>query len=227
VSRSLSKALTRMQVGDSPAASIVGPLSEQARDLAALRRLEQADVTNIISSRPVAQEFTAQTSVLLGAFDGNNITGVRVSFVGAINGAGVGVAAPLVRLKPNNAASIPAQAVASRVYTPTPSYAATADATYGGAFATVAGLTVGQKSWAVNNGDEHFSFTGVFFTPTSHGWREWDGTFTARDLGADGNRGLKGSVFSTWQDNTTAVVTLWLSIDAGSLTGRVVCEVVP
>jgi hypothetical protein len=171
--------------------------------------------------------FANVSSFAIGAVDGNNITGVRLSFIGAINGAGVGVAAPLIRLKPNGATSIPAQAVASRVYTPTPSYAATADATYGGAFATVAGLGVCQKSWAVNNGDEHVSFTGIFFTPISLGWRQWDGTFTARDLGADGNRGLKGNVFGAWQDNTTTVASLTLAIDAGTFSGKLTMEIIP
>lgn len=39
-----------MQVSDSPAKTIVGPLVDQARQLANLKRRQEADVTNIISS---------------------------------------------------------------------------------------------------------------------------------------------------------------------------------
>jgi hypothetical protein len=94
----------------------VDPYSHQAERMAEMERrlalLEGAANARVQRFRRV---LSTATNVNLLNFDGDSFTGIRISFVGAINGAGVGVAAPLIRLKPNGLTSLPTQSVVPEV----------------------------------------------------------------------------------------------------------------
>lgn len=53
MSKSLDRALARMQLSDSPVATLLGPTVETRRDLEALRRKQQSDVSNLMRAAGV------------------------------------------------------------------------------------------------------------------------------------------------------------------------------
>lgn len=198
---------------DTPAdaAEYIRSLESRIHDLATAvgRVMPRAPIT--VSSASVID---------LGAIDGDNITGVRISLSGQTFGTGGNT---YMRVRPNGAASVLMQNYAHRVLTNGGGYTTTDSGLFGGAF-SVGNMLLAATDWgtASNQLDAH----GTFYTATGH-WRTYLGQYANRDAVSDGNLSAAGRVVSTWAEETIPITSLSLTLDAGTFTGRVSVEIVP
>ena len=167
---------------------------------------------------------TAPVSVVdLGAVDGPNITGVRVT--GNLKTAGTG-GNTVIRLRPNGLSSISVLAMAHIAIWNTA--ATSTDLTaYAANFANAGGMMVAGHGWASSSNGVKFS--GVLYTDRLAGAdnRVYLGQYTNHDLITNTQQHSFATVTSQWNDTSTDVTSLALAIDAGTFYGKIVVEVVP
>lgn len=166
---------------------------------------------------------SAVTSASLGSIDGDNITGVRITVAGMING---NTASTYLRLRPNGLTSMSMAVMAQRAYfSGTPP--ATADLAYGAGMATAAGLILATTDWGANNCSifaTHMFGTQVL---SSVHRRHMIGQYSNQDIETEPNKYMTGRITSIWNDMTTTVSSLTVVVDSGTFTGRIVVETLP
>jgi hypothetical protein len=204
---------------------MIDPYYHQAQRIAELEGrialLEQKAVTR--SDKYVRVLPSGTTSMeIANRINGDAITGVRISgFLKLL----LASSRPFVRLKPNGLSSMGTSAVWQRVYFQTPTQVS--DTQFGANSATQAGLILTRGDWP-GSATQTATFDGVFFTTTGLGGRRhWIGTATSQDLSVSSNNYLSARAFSWWEDVTTTVTSLTLSVDAGTMEGRVTVEILP
>lgn len=195
-----------LQVGDQVSALTFG------NDMIVLGRLA-----------PRVFEVSAASTVDLGAFDGENITGVRISLFGVVAGG----TDTTLRLRPNGLSPVSANSVAELVYSGGSSHATVSTLLNGGAVGSVAGVPIAHTHWSVAG--TVLAANGTFYTPKLGGsvCRIWEGAYTSRDATTDASNIANGVVSAQWNDVSTSITSLALALDAGTFTGRVSVEVVP
>jgi hypothetical protein len=214
MNRSIERALTRMQI-NSPAATLVGPIVEARRDIAASERRRLNDTKSLRTSNVF--EVSAQSVVDLGSYQGENITGIRLSVHGRITSP-----SGFWRIRPNGGTSFSANGVQHITYWDGASQLTAAR--YGSSITTSAGLSLGVTDWGTSIND--ISSDSIFFTKTG-AVRYVQSHFTNADLDADGNRMVTGYQSIKWHDSSTPVTSLTFALDGGSFTGRISVEVMP
>lgn len=167
---------------------------------------------------------TAVSSISLGAIAGENITGVRISLHGYTSGGGT-----WIRLKPNGLATIATSTLIQRTAWPVggPQVAQA----IGGSNVNLvtAGLAVCDVAWASGGSNSNgVSASGVLFTKVmGFARRYWSGIYSAQDIAINGSTFLEGTLATLWEDTTTPITSLTLSVDSGTFTGRIVLEPLP
>lgn len=182
-----------------------------------LRRLEQASFQTV-------RQVSGVSSVSLGNFDGDNITGVRIA--GTVVTAATG-GDQWMRLKPNGGTIVGSVIVHRHYANGSPTYPVAHDVIGGGTpSVSLQGINIATTNWTTNA--NLVSFTGTLFTSRGNGAiRHYHGTFSNADYQIDSGNRLMGLVYGVWQDNTTPLTSLVFSLDAGTFSGRVSVEVIP
>jgi hypothetical protein len=194
-------------------------VSQHLDILGRLRRLEE------VQARTRIFDIETATSVIdLGAIEGDNITGVRISIAGLVT---ISPAANTVmRLRINGS---PANVSVSRVnhrsyFDGTNSL----DDIQGAASFSAPGFAVAQTDWAVENC--YVWADGMMFTKrlvATNLKRAFIGIYANEDASTNGNRILSGRQHGVWHDISTEITSLSLALDAGTFTGRISAEIAP
>lgn len=172
--------------------------------------------------RRLYKQITPVGVIDLGSFDGENITGVRITANLITSGTGGDT---VIRLRPNGSNSVLVQHLVRRTYWNGASQLS--DNLYGANHGVSLGLVVAAHNWAVNA--NAVSFDGIFHTNrlgVAH-YRRWLGRFTNEDYVSNDNQWVSGDSASVWKDTVTPVTGLTLAIDSGAMLGRVSVEVIP
>lgn len=161
--------------------------------------------------------------VELGGFDGENITGIRITANVRTSSTGGDT---FFFLRPNSITSLTGQTIWHRHFWDTVS---TGHDVVGGANSAggLPGLPIAYTNWAVSaNG---VMFQGVFYPSCFSGtgfYRHYQGMFNNRDYQSNDDRHLIGSIESVWKDTTTVVNSIGIGINSGAFTGRIVTEII-
>jgi hypothetical protein len=161
------------------------------------------------------------TSVNLGNFDGENITGIRIS----ANLRSASSMGPMF-LRPNGLTSMPTQWISHRAWSDNV-----------GLFTDVQGLIPitaaqpGMQIAAADFGvtDSAIHFDGIFFTSRLAGahYRRYIGQYSNMDYQVNSSRSVSASIRVTWGDPFTTVSSLALACSTGNFSGRIALEIVP
>lgn len=163
----------------------------------------------------------ATGTIPLGTFDGDNITGVRISFAGVVAAS----AATSVYVQPNGLATINAQQTAHLAESNAGVMNHTSAATN---VSSQVGMVV---STAAFTSTEQTFFDGTFFTGKGGGTAAdaaWVGQYYQIDDIVNGNRTEGGQFYSKWSDSST-ITSLALVPGSGiswTVNGRVTMEVI-
>jgi hypothetical protein len=184
---------------------------------------------NVASGIVQAKTYTMNnvSSINLGAIDGDNITGVRISFHGRVVLATS--ATDFLCIRPNGLTSITGQYMSQIAYWASPG-AANASA-WGNDNLPMAGLPVCETDFVSTAGQiNHVSGHGTFLTNrlAASTYRHYIGEFLNNDGSINGSRFLHGRMGARWHDSTTPITSLSFAWgNGGSFIGRVVMEILP
>lgn len=195
-------------------------------DTDASQHWELIDRINRLESsapRVITTYIPGGTSVIdLGSFDGENITGVRIT--GNVTVAGAGTSNPVLRVRPNALTGISVLALAHVAIWNTAA-ASTDLTTYAGNYASANGMMIAGSGWSTASNGVWFS--GVMHTRKAMGMRKYLGQYANHDFVTNPQQHSFATVTSAWNDSTTDVTSLSLAIDAGTFSGRVTMETIP
>lgn len=201
-------------------------LVSQIKDL----RAEVARLSRGVNHR--RRTFTASgvSSVNLGSFDGDNITGIRISGALRFTFTSTGTVA-VFSLRPNGLTSVTRQLVSQRSYWDTVN--ATTDLQTGASAAGQDGIAIALSDWVSTSGQRNgIWFDGMFFTRregASNHYRTYLGKYSNHDYSVNGDRFLQASVSSSWMDVATLLSSLTFAVTSatGTFDGKICVEVVP
>ena len=186
---------------------------------------------DVIEGRVRSFSFSGVPSVDLGTYDGDNITGIRISGALRFTFTSNGIIA-VFSLRPNGLTSIPRQATTQRSFWD--GTTATTDLTFTGASAAGQdGIFIAASDWVSNSGQLNgIWFDGIFFTKRTAGnttHRNYLGHYSNNDYSANNDRNVQGVVSSRWLDVSTALTSLTFAITnaGGTIEGKICTEVIP
>jgi hypothetical protein len=185
--------------------------------LSRLRRLE-----NGLGSGRIF-DLASVTRVDLGPFEGDLVTGVRITIAGYVDTSPA--ANTFMRLQPNGLSSLSGLGLMiNRQLWDGTSH--TQGLLFGGALSTSVGFAVAATDWSVTRCG--LWAEGVFYTSRvgGVGARKWSGSYDNQDYVTTRSRRVNGQVEGTWDDPSTPVTSIVLAMDDGTFTGRVHAEVV-
>lgn len=165
--------------------------------------------------------FSGASTLSLGSFDGDNITGIRISAAGLTVGHTTDT---WMRLRPNGSSAYSCAHTVHRFYTDsTPSNGH--DIILGGAITTNQ-IVVAATNWNTNG--NYLAFEGTFFTnKLANQTRQYIGRYQNEDYVNSALQRLQGNILGFWYDASTVLSSLSLGLDAGTFSGRVSVEVLP
>lgn len=165
------------------------------------------------------------SNIALGAVDGENITGVRLTGFGttALSGGGTG-AGIYLRI---NGVNINAGYLLQRAWKDAvPNFFN--DSQGINTAPGQSGLLIGSSGWAVTA--NAVGFNGTLFTKVINR-RHWLGSYFYQDIAVDANKILHTDIVAFWHDLATPVTSLDILLvpNAGTVTftGRVLMEILP
>lgn len=180
-----------------------------------LKRLEGASGKKLI-------EVASLSSIDLGAIDGDGITAVRINLVGKVVG---NTGNTFIRLRPNGLSSFSASSIAERTSWPSGGPQGH-DVVYGSNATTTSGFLLCATDWgARDNAVKAYQTLDTRVDATSR--RHLSGIYSNQDIEVDANNLLSARVLTEWNDNSTVITSLLVSIDSGTFTGRIVLEELP
>lgn len=191
-------------------------------DVSALQSESSAADTRLdtLEGRTQTFTFSAVSSISLGAFDGENITGVRITGH-VITSGGVNTT---IRVRPNGLTGISVLALTHAVIWNT-AVTSTDTAANAGNLVNANGMMIAGSGWTTNSNGVWFG--GELHTRKAQLGRKYIGQYGNHDYVTNVQQHSLATVTSFWNDLSTNITSLTLAIDAGTFTGRVSVEVIP
>lgn len=178
-------------------------------------------VTTLESRSRLITLTSGVSSISLGTFDGDNITGVRI--FGAVRTASAGTGNPKFTLKINALSTISQTSITQRLVRS--AAATTTDLiTFQGDPAAGPGIVVASCDWATSAND--VTFNGILSTKSGK-LRHYQGTYINQDLISNSANNLSGRLYSIYHDGVPTISSLTLELGVGTFTGRVSVEILP
>lgn len=207
----------RVGVGDKVSVLVMG------NDLVVLGRAD---------AYPMSRTFTVSgvSSVDLGSFDGDNITGIRISGELRFTFTSTG-SVGFFSLRPNGSTSVTRQLLSQRSYWDSASLVT--DVQGGNSAAGQDGFVIAMTDWVSTSGQRNgIWFDGMFFTRregASNHYRQYMGRYSNHDYSVNSERTVQASVSSSWVDLTTLLSSLTFAVTnaTGTFDGKICVEVIP